>query len=77
MQDLEKAIGFKRGDIIITSGTGGLYPPLVPIARVVKLDDDGAIGIPIADPSQSSFAIVEQPFEPAALTVAAGPEGGR
>ena len=34
---------FKRGDIIITSGTGGLYPPLVPIARVVKLDDDGAI----------------------------------
>ena len=33
---------FKRGDIIITSGTGGLYPPLVPIARVVKLDDDGA-----------------------------------
>ena len=34
---------FKRGDIIITSGTGGLYPPLVPIARVVKLDDDGAV----------------------------------
>jgi rod shape-determining protein MreC len=68
---------FKRGDIIITSGTGGLYPPLVPIARVVRLDDDGAIGVPIADPSQSSFAIVEQPFEPAALTVAAGPEGGR
>ena len=28
---------FKRGDIIVTSGTGGLYPPSVPIARVVKL----------------------------------------
>src|SRR4029079_11770334 len=26
---------FKRGDIIITSGPGGLSPPLVPIARVV------------------------------------------
>jgi len=66
---------FKPGDIIVTSGTGGLYPPLVPIARVVRLDDDGAIGRPIADPSQSSFAIVERPFEPAALAVAATSEG--
>jgi rod shape-determining protein MreC len=58
---------FKRGDIIITSGTGGLYPPLVPIARVVKLDDDGAVALPLADPATTSFAIVEQPFEPAAV----------
>lgn len=57
---------FKRGDIIITSGTGGLYPPLVPIARIVKLDDDGAVAIPLADPANTSFAIVERPFEPAA-----------
>jgi rod shape-determining protein MreC len=57
---------FKRGDIIITSGTGGLYPPLVPIARVVKLEDDGAVALPLADPATTSFAIVEAPFEPAA-----------
>jgi rod shape-determining protein MreC len=68
---------FKRGDIIVTSGTGGLYPPLIPIARVVRLDDDGALGLPIADPSQASFAIVERPFEPEALAVAAGSEGRR
>jgi len=66
---------FKRGDIIVTSGTGGLYPPLVPIARVIRLDDDGALGMPLADPSQASFAIVERPFEPAALAAAAAPEG--
>jgi rod shape-determining protein MreC len=68
---------FKRGDIIITSGTGGLYPPLVPIARVVKLDDDGAVALPLADPANTSFAIVEPPFEPAAVAVdatAPGPE---
>ena len=65
---------FKRGDIIVTSGTGGLYPPLVPIARIIRLDDDGALGIPLADPSQASFAIVERVFEPAALAVAAVPE---
>ncbi len=57
---------FKRGDIIVTSGTGGLYPPLVPVARIIRLDDDGAIGLPLADPSEASFAIVERPFEPAA-----------
>src|SRR4029453_6650116 len=33
---------FRPGDVIITSGTGGLYPPLIPIARVIRLDDDGA-----------------------------------
>ena len=65
---------FKRGDVIVTSGTGGLYPPLVPIAKVVRLDDDGAIAIPIADPSRVSFAIVEPPYEPEALAAAAGPE---
>ena len=62
---------FRRGDIIITSGTGGLYPPLVPVAKVIRLDDDGAIAVPIADPSRVSFAIVESPFEPAALAAAA------
>ena len=64
---------FKRGDIIITSGTGGLYPPLVPIARVVKLQDDGAIALPLADPATTSFAIVEPAFEPAAVAAENAP----
>jgi len=65
---------FKYGDIIVTSGTGGLYPPLVPIAKVIRLDDDGAIAIPIADPARISFAIVERPYEPAALAAAVTPD---
>jgi rod shape-determining protein MreC len=67
---------FKRGDIIITSGTGGLYPPLVPIARVVKLDDDGAVALPLADPANTSFAIVEPPYEPAAVAAETAPATG-
>jgi len=63
---------FKPGDIVITSGTGGLYPPLVPIAKVVRLDDDGAIARPIADPSNASFATVEPPYEPAAVAAEQG-----
>ena len=62
---------FRRGDIIVTSGTGGLYPPLVPVARVVRLDDDGAIALPLADPATTSFAIVEPPYEPAAVAAEA------
>lgn len=67
---------FKRGDIIVTSGTGGLYPPLVPIARIIRLDDDGAIAMPLADPRRVSFAIVEPPYEPdaAAMPDEAGAE---
>jgi rod shape-determining protein MreC len=65
---------FRPGDIIVTSGTGGLYPPLVPIAKIIRLDDDGAIALPIADPSRVSFAIVEPPYEPAALAIAAEPQ---
>jgi rod shape-determining protein MreC len=66
---------FRRGDIIISSGTGGLYPPLVPIGRVVKLDDDGAVAVPLADPATTSFAIVEPPFEPAAVAAENAPVG--
>ena len=61
---------FRKNDIIVTSGTGGLYPPLWPIARIVKLDDDGAIALPLADPGQISFALVEPPFEPEAIAEA-------
>lgn len=58
---------FRPGDLVITSGTGGLYPPLVPIARVSRLDGDNAIALPLADPGAVSFAIAEQPYEPEAM----------
>jgi rod shape-determining protein MreC len=67
---------FRRGDLVVTSGTGGLYPPNVPIARVIRLDDDGAIAIPMADPAKVSFAVVEHPFEQAALPQPVASEGG-
>jgi rod shape-determining protein MreC len=67
---------FRPGDIVVSSGTGGLYPPSVPVARVVKLQGDDAIALPLADPATVSFAIVEPPYEPAAMdTGPATPEG--
>ena len=58
---------FRVGDVVMTSGTGGLYPPRVAVARIVRLDDDGAIGLPMATPAQNSLALVRRPYEPAAL----------
>lgn len=58
---------FEPGDVIVTSGIGGLYAPLIPVARVVRLDDDGAIAVPLATPALSSFATVQPPYEPDAF----------
>ncbi|QIL02587.1 rod shape-determining protein MreC [Sphingomonas sinipercae] len=65
---------FRRGDVIITSGVGGLYPPGVPVARVARLQDDGAIGVPAADPGSTILALVERPYEPAAEEVVPVPD---
>ena len=65
---------FRRGDIVITSGTGGLYPPLIPVARVIRTEGDNAIGMPLADPAATSFAIVQLPYEPEAMSAAGAQE---
>jgi rod shape-determining protein MreC len=53
---------FNRGDIVLTSGTGGLYPPDVPVAVVLRKEGDVAIGWPLADPGKLDYALVEKPF---------------
>ena len=57
---------FRRGDILVTSGTGGIFPPNVPVATVIRLEGDTAIASPIADPAQLDFAIVQKAYLPAA-----------
>ncbi|USI72601.1 rod shape-determining protein MreC [Sphingomonas morindae] len=53
---------FHRGDIVLTSGTGGLYPPDVPVAVVLRRDGDIAIAWPLADPARLDYAVVEPPY---------------
>ena len=54
---------FKPGDIIVTSGNGGLYPPNIPFARVLKKTVDGALARPMADPSNTPYAIVLESYQ--------------
>ncbi|HYI47691.1 MAG TPA: rod shape-determining protein MreC [Allosphingosinicella sp.] len=57
---------FRRGDVLVTSGVGGLFPPNIPVALVTASEGDTAIARPIADPARMDFAIVQRIFQPAA-----------
>ena len=56
---------FRRGDILVTSGVGGLFPPNIPVARVTGAQGDTAVAVPAADPARMDFAIVQRIFQPA------------
>jgi len=57
---------FKPGDIFMTSGAGGIYPPDAPVAIGKVTTRDKIVGRPLADPTRLDFAIVEPPFVPPA-----------
>lgn len=57
-------VRFGAGDLFVTSGTGGIYPPGVPVARVVAAGRDTVLGRTVAAPDTLDFALVEQPFFP-------------
>ena len=54
----------KVGDVMVTSGSGGLYRPGTPMVIVTKLLRDGAIGHVLTNPSDSEFVIVERSWAP-------------
>lgn len=69
----------KLGDVFVTSGSGGLYPPGIPVAVVTELHQDGGMGNLASDPADADFVIVLPVFQPAAVAAlgaseqAAGP----
>ncbi len=57
----------KRGDAFVTSGSGGLYPPGMPIAVVESLTRDGAVARVLADPAASDYVAVLPAWVPQAV----------
>jgi rod shape-determining protein MreC len=55
-------VRFRAGDLFVTSGTGGLYPPGVPVARVDRAGSDTVQAFPYASPDTLDVALVERPF---------------
>lgn len=58
---------FRPGDILVTSGTGGMYPPNIPVAIVVSRKDDGALARPLADPAKVDAVSVLRPYTPSSI----------
>ena len=57
---------FRRGDLLITSGVGGVYPPNIPVAVVVSVQGDRTVAKPLADPSSVDYAMVLNVYQPLA-----------
>lgn len=48
----------RKGDVFVTSGSGGLYPPGIPVAVATQPHRDGATGHLASDPSDADFVVV-------------------
>ena len=56
----------RRGDVFVTSGSGGLYRPGTAVATVTTLTRDGGIAHVLSDPAASEYVVVEQVWVPEA-----------
>ena len=63
----------KPGDLFVTSGAGGYYPPGIAVAIVTELTDDGGLARIVSDPAATDFVAVEPIFEPDAAQGATTP----
>lgn len=55
---------FRAGDVFVTSGTGGIYRPGLPVARVIGKGVDSAPARAFADADTLDFAAVSHVFMP-------------
>lgn len=55
---------FEPGDILVTSGSGGLYRPNIPVAVVTKKTPDGAIANLLSNPAATDYVTVQPRYVP-------------
>jgi rod shape-determining protein MreC len=54
----------KKGDVFVTSGSGGLYRPGTALAVVTEITRDGAVAGVLSDPAATDFVTVERVWAP-------------
>ncbi|MFM5914432.1 MAG: rod shape-determining protein MreC [Chakrabartia godavariana] len=63
LRPLTSGVQFKPGDLFVTSGSGGIYRPGIPVARAIDRGREGTKARPMADPARLDFAVVEPVFQ--------------
>lgn len=61
------------GDRLVTSGDGGLFPPGIPVAVIVRIDQNPPRARPLANPTGLGPVMVEAPWLPPPEFVPAAP----
>ncbi|NML94305.1 rod shape-determining protein MreC [Novosphingobium olei] len=57
-----------KGDVFVTSGSGGIYPPGIPVAVATEPHRDGATGHLASDPSDADYVLVLPMYQPTAVS---------
>ena len=57
---------FEKGDILVTSGNGGLYPPNIPVATIIGKSVDDGLAKPLADPATTDYSSILEIYDPVA-----------
>ncbi len=55
---------FRPGDLLVTSGTGGVFPPNVPLGKVSAIGRDSSVVTPASNPDMADFVMVLRVFLP-------------
>lgn len=53
---------FGPGDVLVTSGSGGIFPPNIPVAKVVSRNRDGVLAKPYESPDAFDYATILRAF---------------
>lgn len=60
----------KKGDMLVTSGSGGYYRPGLAVAIVSTVTEDGAIARMVSDPAATDYVAVEPIWQPETVAAA-------
>jgi len=64
----------KKGDVFVTSGSGGLFRPGIAVAIATEITRDGAIAQLLSNPAATDIVVVEPTWQPAAVAAIRAPE---